>query len=77
MGQRRNRLDKRLANAQTTRRANSYIKDAERERRQQKMLHIIKQGQLPYTPGVMSWLSVQLGKKASRITAQDVQSLFP
>ena len=75
MGQRRDFLDKRIANQIKTRRINSKVKDAERDRREVAMLKILKQGELPYTPGVMSWLSVKLGKKASRITQKDVATL--
>ena len=75
MGQRRDFLDKRLANQIKTRRIKSRVKDAERDRRETAMLGILKDGELPYTPGVMSWLSVKLGKKASKITQKDVKSL--
>ncbi len=75
MGQRRDFLDKRIANQIKTRRINSRVKDAERDRREVAMLKILKQGELPYTPGVMSWLSVKLGKKASRITQKDIKAL--
>ena len=76
MGARRDRLDKRLNKAKITRQANSLVKDAERERRKKGMLAILQNGQLPYTPGVMCWLSTELGKKASRVTADDVQTLL-
>jgi len=76
MGARRDRLDKRLNNAKITRQVNSLRKDSERERREKSMMIILRDGQLPYTPGVMSWLSGQLGKKASRITTEDVQTLL-
>ena len=76
MGARRDRLDKRLNNAKITRQVNSLVKDSERERRKKGMLVLLQNGQLPYTPGVMSWLSTQLGKKASRITTEDVKTLL-
>jgi len=76
MGSRRNRLDKRLNNAKVTRQNNSLVKDSERERRKKGMLVLLQKGQLPYTPGVMSWLSSELGKKASRITPEDVKTLL-
>ena len=75
MGQRRDFLDKRIANQIKTRRIKSRIKESERDRREVAMLGILKNGELPYTPGVMSWLSVKLGKKASRITQKDVKTL--
>ena len=76
MGRRRDRLNKRLARAIVTRRENSMAKTRERTRRQEQMQAILKQGELPYTPGVMSWLSEQLSKKASRVTSEDVKSLL-
>jgi len=75
MGQRRDFLDKRIANQIKTRRIKSRMKESERDRREAAMLGILKNGELPYTPGVMSWLSVKLGKKASRITPKDVATL--
>jgi len=76
MGRRRDRLNKRLARAIVTRRENSLDKAKEQSRRDAQMKDILKKGQMPYTPGVMSWLSDHLGKKASRITAEDVQALI-
>ena len=76
MGQRRTFLDKRIAKQIETRRRQSSQKDAERDRRETAMLGILKSGELPYTPGVMSWLSVKLGKKAAKITQKDVTALI-
>jgi hypothetical protein len=76
MGRRRDRLNKRLARAIVTRRENSMTKTKERTRRDEQMQVILKKGELPYTPGVMSWLSGQLGKKASLVTSEDVKSLL-
>jgi len=76
MGQRRDRLDKRLANATITRQVNSLKKAKEQSRRDLIMLSILKEGQFPYTPGMMSWLSGKLAKKASRITEEDVKNLL-
>ncbi|GEM_PF-938371 len=76
MGRRRDRLNKRLANQIVTRRHNSLVKAAQADRREQSMLTVMRAGQLPYTAGVMSWLSDKLGKKASRITQQDVEQVL-
>lgn len=76
MGRRRDRLNKRLANQITTRRHNSLVKAAQAQRREQSILTVMRSGQLPYTAGVMSWLSDKLDKKASRITQQDVDTLL-
>ncbi len=76
MGRRRDRLDKRQANQRATRQRKSFIKALESNRREKQIIEILKKGQMPYTPGVMSWLSVKLNKKASRITQQDIQQLI-
>jgi hypothetical protein len=39
------------------------------------MLATVKQGKLPFTPPVMSWLSVQLDKPSRLITQADVEEL--
>ena len=75
MGQRRDRLDGRLARADMMRRKNSLRKAAERRRREQDMLELIQKGTYPYTPNVMSWLSERLDKKASRIEASEIEAL--
>ncbi len=75
MGQRRDRLDGRLERATAGRQENSVRKACERDRREATMLELLKKHSFPYTPAVMSWLSVKLGKKASRITAKDVAAL--
>lgn len=75
MGQRRDRLDKRLARATITRQKNSQRKTAERNRREQDMLDLLKKGTFPYTPAVMSWLSERLDKKAGRIEPADIETL--
>ena len=75
MGQRRDRLNKRLARAIATRRVNSVKKTSEQNRRDTQMIELVKAGEFPYTPGIMSWLSVKLDKKASRIEPADVQAL--
>ena len=76
MGQRRDRLDKRIDKQIVTRKKNSLDKAAERLRRDQQMLDLIKRGNFPYTPGIMSWLSVRLGKKAAQITPDDIKALL-
>jgi len=75
MGQRRDRLDGRLARASIMRRKNSLRKEAERSRREQDMLELIKKGTYPYTPNVMSWISDRLDKKTSQIEASEIEAL--
>jgi hypothetical protein len=75
MGARRIRREQRRADMAESRRRNSPRKAAERQRRQARMLELIKQGKLPYTPAVMSWLSAQLDKPSRLITQDEVDRL--
>jgi len=76
MGQRRDRLDGRTMNAEATRKINSLKKYRERCRREEFMLGFIKSGKMPYTPGIMSWITAKLGKKASQVTKSDIKALL-
>ena len=75
MGQRRVRRMQRQVDMQLSRRKNGALKKKERVRRALRMHIILKQGKLPYVPSVMSWLSIQLDKKSTRITQADVDTL--
>ncbi len=55
--------------------ANKRVKTRERTRRDARMISVVKSGSLPFTPGVMSWLSRQLDKASSKITAADLKTL--
>jgi hypothetical protein len=55
---------------------NGMAKRKERARRDLRMKALIKKGKLPYTPPVMSWLSVQLDKPARQITQDEVKKLL-
>jgi len=75
MGARRIRRNQRRFDMATSRTVNGHIKTAERERRSARMLTLLKAGKFPYTPSVMSWVSNELGKPTSRITAAEVTKL--
>jgi len=45
------------------------------DRRDRPTHAIIQKGKFPFTPGVMSWISVQLDKPSSAIQATDVEAL--
>jgi hypothetical protein len=75
MGARRIRREQRQFDMALSRRTNSPRKVAERGRRDARMLETVKNGKLPYTPPVMSWLSVKLDKPSRQITQQDVEQL--
>lgn len=72
MGDRRDRLDTRIADQKVSRRVNGKQKNAERVRRQQRLVAKLKAGSLPYTPTVMSWLSAAINKPSKEITKEDV-----
>ncbi len=76
MGQRRIRREQRRVDMAASRRRNGPRKTAERERRGERILGLIKKaGKLPYTPVVMSWLSAELGKPSGQITQAEVDQL--
>jgi len=76
MGARRIRREQRRADMSDSRQINGPRKVAERERRGLRMLGLIKQGKLPFTPPVMSWLSQQLDKPSRLITQAEVDTLI-
>ncbi len=55
---------------------NGILKVKERARRDARMRATVQAGKLPYTPPVMSWLSVQLDKPSTRITQADIDKLL-
>ncbi len=65
----------RQQDALDTKAVNSIRKAAERTRRDQRILKMVGEGSLPYTPEVMSWLSRKLDKPAKKITAADIKTL--
>jgi hypothetical protein len=76
MGARRIRREQRRADMAESRRVNGMLKAKERIRRNNRMLEYIKNGKLPFTPAVMSWLSATLDKPATRIVQADVDKLL-
>jgi hypothetical protein len=75
MGARRIRREQRRFDMALSRRTNGMRKTKERDRRDTRMIEIIKKGKLPYIPSVMSWLSGKLDKPARQIVAADVEKL--
>ncbi len=75
MGARRIRREQRQADMAESRRVNSKYKDKERVRRDDRMLGLLRQSKMPYTPAVLSWLSARLDKPAGRITQADVDQV--
>jgi hypothetical protein len=75
MGARRIRREQRRQDMAESRRTNGMLKMKERIRRHKRMLEMVKKGKLPFTPPVMSWLSVTLNKPARQIVQADVDQL--
>ena len=75
MGARRIRREQRRVDMKESRHRNGIRKAKERARRSGRMLEAIKQGKLPYSPVVMSWLSSQLDKRSKLITQADIDRL--
>ena len=76
MGARRIRREQRATDMAESRRVNGHLKAKERVRRDARMLGLVKGNKLPYTPPILSWLSVQLDKPSTRITQADVDKLL-
>jgi hypothetical protein len=76
MGARRIRREQRRVDMDRSRRENGLRKMDERARRRTRMLELIKGGQLPFTPPIMSWLSVELDKPSGKIVQADVDRLL-
>jgi hypothetical protein len=55
---------------------NGIVKVKERARRDARMRDTLKKGKPPYSPAVLSWLSVQLNKPGRLITPEDVKKLL-
>ena len=76
MGARRIRREQRRFDMAESRLTNGMRKMKERVRRETRMLEILRQGRLPYTPAVMSWLSARLDKPSTRIQQAEVDQLL-
>ncbi|MGH7224696.1 MAG: hypothetical protein ACRELF_15850, partial [Gemmataceae bacterium] len=76
MGARRIRREQRRDDMAQSRRTNGMLKMKERIRRHKRLVDFLKNGKLPYTPTVMSWLSAELNKPARQIVQADVDQLL-
>jgi hypothetical protein len=75
MGARRIRREQRREDMAESRHRNGIRKAAERERRDARMIEVVRKGKLPFTPPVMSWLSTKLNKRSSLISQNEVDKL--
>jgi hypothetical protein len=76
MGARRIRREQRAADMAESRHRNGILKTKERARRDNRMRDLIKKGKPPYTPPILSWLSIKLNKPSRLITPDDVNRLL-
>lgn len=76
MGARRIRRDQRQFDMALSRRVNGTRKTKERVRRDKRMTELLQKAKPPYTPAMLSWLSAQLDKPATKIAPADVQQLL-
>lgn len=77
MGMHRSALKRRRrSDAASTKARNGPVKAKEQLRRKVRMVEKLNTSEMPYRPDVMSWLSRELGKKANRITAEDIKTLL-
>ncbi len=77
MGARRIRREQRQVDMRESRQRNGVLKVKERKRRLDRIVEMIKkQGKLPYTPVVASYLSQELQKPTRLITQEDVDKFL-
>jgi hypothetical protein len=76
MGARRIRREQRQVDMAESRHRNGIRKTKERARRDARMREVVKNGKLPYTPPILSWLSRQIDKPGRLITQADVDKLL-
>ena len=72
---RKRRKQMRQRDMHDSRIVNGHKKRDERVRRDATMKELVKKGTLPYTPSILSWLSVKLNKPGRLITADDVKTV--
>jgi len=75
LNSRKRRKEMRQRDMRASRIENGMRKRKERTRRDATMTELVKKNQLPYTPRILSWLSVKLGKPGRLITPEDVKTV--
>lgn len=69
------RMDRARANGKITRIENGTLKRKERAARDARMKELVSKGTFPFTPAIMSWVSVKLGKPSKQITEAEAKAL--
>jgi hypothetical protein len=70
-----NRMDLIRSKQKVSRVENGTLKRKERAARDARMATLIGKGTFPFTPAVMSWVSVKLGKPSTQITEAEAKAL--
>ena len=70
------RMDRARGNQRVSRIENGHLKRKERANRDKKMAELIQKGKFPYTPAIMSWVSVKLDKPSTQVSEVDVAALI-
>ena len=69
------RMDRARANGKVTRRENGHLKRKERANRDIRMAELVKKGTFPFTPSIINWISVKVGKPSTQLTEADVKAV--
>ena len=69
------RMDKLRDRHAIARVANGTFKRKARAARDIRMAELLAKGTFPYTPAVMSWVSVKLGKPTTQVTEAETKEL--
>ena len=69
------RMDRARANGKVTRRENGHLKRKERANRDKRMAELVKKGKFPFTPSIINWISVKVGKPSTQLTEADVKAV--
>lgn len=68
------RMDRARANGKISRIENGHLKQKERKLRDLRMAELITKGKFPYTPSILSYLSIKIGKPAKQITEAEAKA---
>lgn len=69
------RMDRARKNGRVSRIENGHLKRKERASRDKRMVELIQKGKFPYTPAIMSWVSVKLGVRSVLISDEQIKAL--
>ena len=68
------RMGRARANGKISRRENGHMKRKERANRDKRMAELVTSGKFPFTPSIMSYLSVKLGRPSTQINEAEAKA---